>query len=70
MLWASVPVAAIDKDSNLRRTEDQVGRPAKAGQGFGGYAVAKPAGVDEPTDQPLGLGVPTPDCLHIAASTG
>ncbi len=68
VLRASVPVAAVDEDSDLRRAEDHVSRAAKAGERLGPDPVPQSLCVDEPSDQPLGLRVPAADRLHVPAA--
>lgn len=68
MLRTAMPVAAIDEHRDLRRTEDQVRRPAKIREGTGGYPVPQPCGMHEPPDQDLRLRVTAADRLHVAAA--
>src|SRR5690242_9487022 len=68
MLRAAMPVAAVYEDSDFCRTEDQVRRPAEIRQGPGRDAVAETLRVDQPADEPLGLGVTAADRLHVAAA--
>jgi hypothetical protein len=63
-----VPVAAIDEDGHLDWTEHHVCCTPKIRQGAGGNAEAQALGMNQPSDQLLGLCVTAADRLHIAAA--
>lgn len=48
MCRTAVPIAAVNKDSQFRRTEDNVRRPAELGQWLGRNSVPQPLSVQEP----------------------
>lgn len=57
MLWATMPEATVDEDSDPLAREDDVGSPAAA-QGGEIDPVAQPRGVHQPAHCEFGLGVP------------
>lgn len=67
---AAMPVTAVNKDSQLRRTEDNVRRPAKPWQRLGRNAVSKPLSVQDSPHQQFRLGVAASDRLHVPAAGG
>src|SRR5687768_11484754 len=61
---ASVPVAAIDEDSDLRAPKDQIGPAIEVREGSSIDAVPKAEGVDGSAYGHLRLRIPPPVALH------
>lgn len=69
VLWASVPVAAVDEHGDLGACEDEVCSAVEAGEWTGIDAVSESEGVDGSSYGHLGLGVAAPVALHRRAGS-
>lgn len=68
VLWAAVPKAAIDEDSDLPTWKDEIGSDLSAIEGLDSKidAVPQTCGMSGPANGALGTGIPTPVRPHDA----